>query len=228
MKLWLGTFLQKTKARFTPKRVMWILLGAMICSFGIHNIHQRTGITEGGIIGLMLLLEHWLHLSPAYITPVLDIACYVLAFRFLGGEFIQISVLSTLCVSGFYKIWECFPPMLPDLSGHPLIAAVLGALFVGVGVGLIVRQGGSSGGDDALALSISHVTRWRLSRAYLFTDLTVLALSLSYIPVKRIVYSLITVTISSLLIDWIKEFRIGNRGNEQETGGEFVDCDEFA
>ena len=42
--------------------------------------------------------------------------------------------------------------MLPDLSGHPLIAAILGGLFVGVGVGLIVRQGGSSGGDDALAL----------------------------------------------------------------------------
>ena len=44
----------------------------MICSFGIHNIHQRTNITEGGVIGMMLLIDHWLHLSPAYITPVLD------------------------------------------------------------------------------------------------------------------------------------------------------------
>ena len=184
-----------------------ILLGAMICSFGIHNIHQRTNITEGGMIGLMLLVEHWLKVSPAYITPVLDVACYLLAFRFLGGNFIKISILSTAFVSGFYKVWEQFPPMLPDLSGQPLLAAVFGGCFVGIGVGLIIRQGGSSGGDDALALTISHTLRWKLSRSYLFTDVTVLILSLSYIPVSRIVYSLVTVTISSYLIDWIKEYK---------------------
>ena len=154
----------------------------------------------------MLFVEHWCAFSPAYITPVLDIACYLLAFRYLGAGFIKISIVSTMFVSGFYKLWEQFPPMLPDLSDHPLAAAVLGGLFVGIGVGLIIRQGGSSGGDDALALSISHIFKWRLSRSYLFTDLVVLMLSLSYIPVRRIAFSLITVTISSYLIDWVKEF----------------------
>ena len=90
----------------TVKKILLILLGAMICSFGIHNIHQRTNITEGGVIGLMLFAEHWLKLSPAYITPVLDIACYLLAFRFLGGRFIKISIISTFFVSLFYKIWR--------------------------------------------------------------------------------------------------------------------------
>lgn len=190
----------------TASKLLIIMLGAMISTFGIHNIHQRAHITEGGIIGLMLLFEHWLHFSPAYITPVLDVSCYLLAFKFLGGEFIRVSLISTSFVSVFYKLWEQFPPMLPDLSGHPLLAAILGGLFVGVGVGLIVRQGGSSGGDDALALVISHATRWRLSRAYLFTDLTVLSLSLTYIPATRIVFSLITVTLSSFLIDRIQSF----------------------
>ena len=76
-------------------------------------------------------------------------------------------------------------------------------MCVGVGVGLIVRQGGSSGGDDALALVIARRTGWQLARSYLITDLTVLALSLSYIPALRIAFSLITVTISSFLIDKI-------------------------
>ena len=88
----------------------------------------------------------------------------------------------------------------------PLAAALLGGAFVGIGVGLIVRQGGSSGGDDALALVIHKLTGWKLSRAYLFTDLTVLVASLSYIPVRRIAFSLVTVTVSSLLIDWVKEY----------------------
>lgn len=191
---------------FTFKKVVLIIIGSMICSFGIHNIHQRTNITEGGIFGLMLLLEHWFNISPAYITPVLDFTCYLIAFRFLGSRFIKTSIFSTLCISAFYKLWEAFPPMLPDLSDHPLIAAILGGIFVGVGVGLVVRQGGSAGGDDALALTISHVSKWHLSSSYLFTDITVLLMSLSYIPLMRIVFSLITVTISSNIIDWIKEY----------------------
>ncbi|HJD20309.1 MAG TPA: YitT family protein [Candidatus Gemmiger faecigallinarum] len=185
----------------------WILLGAAICTFGIHNIHQRTGITEGGVIGMMLLLEHWLKASPSLLTTVLDLSCYLLAYRYLGWRFIRTSVLSTLCVSMFYKVWEQFPPMLPDLSGRPLAAALLGGVFVGIGVGLIVRQGGSSGGDDALALTISRVTKWRLSRAYMFTDFVVLGLSLSYLPAGRIVFSLITVTLSSWLIDRVQAWR---------------------
>ena len=90
---------------------------------------------------------------------------------------------------------------------------------MGVGVGLIVWQGISSGGDDALALVISKLTHCKISRAYLATDLTVLALSLSYIPVTRIAYSLVTVTISSLLIDAVSSFRIPKSETEDTAGG---------
>ena len=138
-----------------------------------------------------------------WITPVLDVSCYLLALRFLGTRFIKVSILSTFCVSTFYNLWELFPYLLPDLSDYPLAAAVFGGIFVGIGVGLIVRQGGSSGGDDALALSISKVTHWRLSRCYLFTDLVVLGLSISYIPIIHIVFSVVTVTLSSFLIDLV-------------------------
>lgn len=195
----------------TFKKIGIIILGAGICSFGIHNIHQQVGITEGGVIGFMLLMEHWFHIAPSLLTTILDITCYALAFRYLGGKFIVISILSTLSVSMFYEIWECFPLMLPDLSPHPFLAAILGGAFVGVGVGLIVSQGGSSGGDDALALTISHLTHWRLSRAYLFTDLVVLGLSLSYIPVSKIFFSVITVMTSSYIIDRIHAFSNKNK-----------------
>lgn len=207
----MATLWKKLTDGLTLKKILLLLLGAMICTFGIHNIHQRTNITEGGVIGLMLLIEHWLKFSPAYITPVLDVACYILAAKFLGKNFIKLSIIATAFVSGFYKLWEQFPPMLPDLSAHPLIAAVLGGIFVGVGVGIIIRQGGSSGGDDALALTISNVLHCKLSRAYLSTDVTILLLSLSYIPAKRILFSLITVTISSNIIDWVKEFGNNNK-----------------
>lgn len=200
----------------TWRMLLLILLGAAVCSFGIHNIHQQVGITEGGVMGLMLLLHHWFGLSPSVITPILDITCYLLAFRYLGGRFIKISALSTGSVALFYELWERLPPMLPDLSGWPLLAALAGGAFVGVGVGIIVRQGGSAGGDDALALTISRVTRWRLARAYLFTDLVVLGLSLSYIPLSRIAFSLVTVMFSSFLIDRIQDFGLERAAAAEE------------
>ena len=206
---------QKFTEDLSPRRVLLLMLGAMIFSFGIHNIHQRTNITEGGVIGLMLLIEHWLHISPAYITPVLDVLCYIAAIRFLGLGFIKLSLISTGFISLFYKIWELFPFMLPDLSSHPLVAAILGGTFVGVGIGIILRQGGSGGGDDALALILSKIFRCKLSRSYLFTDVTVLLLSLSYIPLERILYSLVTVTVSSNLIDWVVDWKIGKKREVQ-------------
>ncbi len=190
------------------KRVLILLLGAAILTFGLHNVHRRTGVTEGGVLGMVLLLNNLFGL-PAWLTsPILDISCYLLGWRFLGGNFLRISVVSTLSVSAFFRLWQSLPPLFPDLSQHPLVAALAGCVFVGVGVGLVVRQGGSSGGDDALALVISKKTPLRISHAYCITDFTVLALSLSYIPLKRIAFSLVTVTLSSAIIDFIQNARL--------------------
>ena len=75
----------------------------------------------------------------------------------------------------------------------------------GIGVGLCVRIGGAAGGDDALAMVISQKLKTDISNAYLFTDMLVLTLSLTYIPARRIACSLITVTISSKLIGWVQK-----------------------
>ena len=150
--------MQKSIQKILP-RLLWLALGAAIGSFGIHYIHRQSDITEGGVLGMMLLLNHWLGISPSVLTPVMDIACYALAFRFLGFGFIKWSAVSTLFVGGFFKLWESLPPFFPSLAARPLLAAVLGALFVGVGVGILVRQGGSGGGDDALAGGLADVRR---------------------------------------------------------------------
>lgn len=198
------SLLKNKKILRIVKRIAVIALGTAISSFGIYNIHRQTNVTEGGVLGLILLLNNWTGISPALLTPVLDILCYGLAFRYLGKDFIKISLVSTLSLAGFFKLWEMFPPVLPNLSAYPLVAAIAGALFVGVGVGLIIGQGASSGGDDALALILSKLTHCRISRVYLATDLVVLLLSLTYIPLGRIAYSLVTVTISSLLIEYVQ------------------------
>ena len=154
---------------------------------------------------MTLFLHHWFGISPSITGIVMDFTCYFIGWKILGNSFLKNAVFASCCFSLSYRIWEHFGYIVPDLSSRPLAAALLGALFVGTGVGIVVREGGASGGDDALALVISHFTKCRIAKAYLVTDLTVLALSLSYIPLGKIVFSLVTVTLSSYIIDRIQD-----------------------
>ena len=153
-----------------------------------------------------LLLHHWFGISPG-VSGVIDVICYAPGARFLGKAFFKYAIAASAGFACFYMLWERVGPVLPDLSGQPLIAALLGGVFVGVGVGLVVRAGGASGGDDVLALLLNKFTKLTLSKSYFMTDAIVLALSLTYIPAGRIVFSFITVTLSSFLIERIQ--RIG-------------------
>ena len=201
----------------TLKKCAITLLGSFILAFGLYHVHSISGVTEGGVLGATLLLEHWTGISPALTGGVMNVLCYVLGWKLLGKEFIAYSALATAGFSGTYKICEQFPHLWPGLADMPLVAALVGALFVGVGAGLCVRVGGAPSGDDALAMSISHAAGWKIQWVYLLSDLIVLVMSLSYIPVRRIGYSLFTVLLSGQLIGFVQNF---NR--TQETGADCV------
>ena len=186
--------------RLRLQNCLLALAGSAILAFGLYHIHSFSGVTEGGVLGMTLLLQHWFSISPSVSGLIMNILCYLLGWRLLGKEFIGYSAVAGGGFSLFYAIVEQFPPLFPDLAEHPLIASVAGALFVGVGVGLSVRAGGAPGGDDALAMSLSHVTHINLRWIYLLTDLVVLLLSVTYIPLSRIWYSLLTVLLSGQLI----------------------------
>lgn len=181
-----------------------ILVGSIIQAVGIYNIHALSGVTEGGVLGLTLLLKHWFAISPAISSFVLNLICYGIGWRTLGKDFIGYSLVSISIYSASYWLLEQFPPIYPQIAQFPLIAALLGAAFIGVGAGLCVRAGGATAGDDALAMSFSHLFRCPIQRIYLISDLTVLLLSLSYIPVTRIFWSLLTVVLSGQIIGWIQ------------------------
>lgn len=190
----------------TPKSVAMTLLGSSILAFGLYHIHAFSGVTEGGQLGLSLLLNHWFRISPAITTALINVICYWIGWKALGKPFIAHSAVATAGFSVVYWICQQFPPLWPGIGEYPLAAALLGALFVGLGCGLCVREGGAVCGDDGLVMSISQRLKIKIEFVYFFFDFTVLALSLTYIPLRRILYSLLTVTISSKLIGIVQRF----------------------
>lgn len=191
--------------RLNPKNCLMIVLGSAILAFGLYNVHSISGVTEGGVLGLTLLLEHWFGISPSISGLVLNGACYVLGLTLLGKEFILYSIIAGGGFSLFYAIFERFPPLWPQIAQMPLAAAIAGAAFVGVGVGLCIRANAAPTGDDSLALSLSHHFKIGIQWVYLLGDLIVLALSLTYIPFSKIIYSLLTVVLSGQLIGLIQK-----------------------
>lgn len=186
-------------------------LSSAFQAFGMYNVHALSGVTEGGVLGLVLLIDHWTGISPAVSGFVLNAACYLLGWRTLGKTFIGYSVIAAAGFSVGYGICELFPPLWPGIASYPLLAAFVGALFIGIGAGICVRVGGATSGDDALAMSLSHILKTPIERIYLVSDLTVLGLSLSYIPLRRIIYSLITVILSGQIIGWIQKIHAKKR-----------------
>ena len=191
--------------RLRLKNCLSIILGSAILAFGLYNVHSISGVTEGGVLGLTLLLEHWFGISPSISGLVLNGACYVLGLTLLGKEFILYSIIAGGGFSLFYAIFERFPPLWPQIAQMPLAASVAGAAFVGVGVGLCIRANAAPTGDDSLALSLSHHFKIGIQWVYLLGDLIVLALSLTYIPFSKIIYSLLTVVLSGQLIGLIQK-----------------------
>ena len=197
------------------KDCLMLLLGSAIQAFGLFNIHAQSKVTEGGVLGLVLLLKHWTNLSPALTGFILNAICFLIGFKVLGKTFIAYSAICGVGFSVFYALFESIGPLFGDVAQMPLVAAVLGALFIGVGVGLCVRAGGAAGGDDALAMSMSKVFSVKIERIYLISDLLVLGLSLSYISPRKIVYSLVTVILSGQLIGIIQ--RAGKKKTTEKT-----------
>lgn len=187
------------------REMLALFIGSAILAFGLYHIHAQSNVTEGGVLGLTLLLYHWFEVSPAFSGFILNFACYYLGWKTLGKKFIAYSCISGGAYSVFYFIFEQYEPIWPEIQNHPFVAAIVGAIFVGVGIGICVRVGGAPGGDDALAMSLSKLTKRDIQWIYLFSDLTVLGLSLTYIPVQRIMYSLLTVILSGQIIGWISK-----------------------
>ncbi len=177
-------------------------------AFGLYQVHSVSGVTEGGVLGATLLLEQWFDISPSISGFLLSVLCYLVGWKLLGKSFLIYSLVSAAGFSLGYRICEQFDPLWPELADLPLLASFAGALFVGIGAGICVRIGGAPSGDDALAMSISHLTHIKIQWVYFMCDLAVILLSMTYIPASRIAYSLLTVVLSGQMIGLVQKIKL--------------------
>lgn len=206
----------------TIKSIMLIIVGATILSFGSYNFNYQNNVTEGGVLGLLLLMQHVFNISPSITSVVIDFILFTIGSKFFGKKFLLYSILSTTTFSITYKIWESIGFLVPSFKHNMLIASILAGIGVGVGVGLVVRGGGASGGDDVIALLGNKFLKLKVNHVYLITDAIVLLMSLVYLDIKQVFFSIIAVTTSGKIISLIYKDNSEEDDNLEELDNEII------
>ena len=159
--------------RTQVKHIILIIIGSLILSFGIYNLNYQNNITEGGVLGVLLLLKNLFNIEPSVANLIIDISLLIIACKFFGKQFLIYSVIATLSFSTFYEMFESIGPLIPVLQSK-FVVTILSGLFVGIGVGIIIRNGAAAGGVDALAMVISKIRSVTIGNVYLIGDVDVL------------------------------------------------------
>lgn len=186
----------------TIKEIVLIILGTSIYAFGLVYLNIANHLAEGGVSGITLILKALFGIDPAYSTLFINIPLILLGGKILGKRSLTYTVLGTLSLSAFLWIWQRVPLQV-NLQHDLLIVSLLAGLVAGIGSGLVYRMGGTTGGSDIIARILEKNYGISMGRSLFALDVIVLLASLSYIDLKRMMYTLIVSYVFSRVIDSI-------------------------
>ncbi|MBC1767807.1 YitT family protein [Listeria welshimeri] len=193
------------------KNISFIMLGTAIYAFGLVNFNIANNLGEGGLAGVTLFLLHFFQIDPAYSNLILNIPLFIIGWRILGNRSLIYTGIGTVSLSLFLWIFQRIPYTL-DLHSDLLLVALFAGGFSGIGLGLVFRYGGTTGGSDIIAKLLHHTKGISMGRTLFAIDAIVLAASLSYLDVRQVMYTLVAVFIGSRVIDFVQEGAYAARG----------------
>ncbi len=189
----------------------WCLLtaGAALYAFGLQYFILPNHLMEGGLTGVSVLLNYALHLPVSATTIVINIPLFLIGWRRLGRESMVLTIGGTVMLSLFLWIAEHAVRqgwLVPFTTEHDFILVVLYAgLTLGIGLGLVFRAGGTTGGTDIIARIIYRGRGISMGQVILMIDVVIIGSSLFFIPKEKVLYTLVSVFIASKMIDFMQE-----------------------
>ncbi|MFC3039830.1 YitT family protein [Virgibacillus xinjiangensis] len=181
--------------------IILIIIGSFIFACGVNYFVIPNQLSEGGIIGITIVTYYLFGWSPGVVNFVLNATLLLFGYRFFTKRTTIYTILSIVLSSVFLHITVGWGELLED----KLLAALFAGLAVGIGLGLIFRAGGTSGGTTILARLFNRFFGWTVGNAMLFIDIAVIAMSAFIIGRERAMYTLISVYVGAKVIDALLE-----------------------
>ncbi|AIM15426.1 membrane protein [Bacillus sp. X1(2014)] len=194
------------------KNIFFILLGAAVFSFGLVHFNMQNKLAEGGFTGITLLLYFLWNFDPSYTNLLLNIPLFLIGWKLLGRNVFLYTIIGTMSVSIFLWIFQRYTIEMP-LKDDLTLAALFAGVFAGIGLGIIFRFGGTTGGVDIIARLVQKYVGWNIGKTMLIFDTAVITLSLlTYLEYKEAMYTLVAVFVGARVIDFIQEGAYTARG----------------
>lgn len=180
-----------------------IILGNTMLAIATSIFILPFSIDNGGLSGISVVLERWF--DPAIVIFVLNWILFAVGFIFLKKDFALKTLLSTIVyplVVNLLHFTNCAQYIIKDLN-DPLLASIMAAILVGVGLGLVYKVGGSTGGLDVISVLLHKHLGVKISHSTFIIDSIIVALGLFMVNVSSSLYGIICVIIASYLIEII-------------------------
>jgi len=179
-----------------------ILVGAVILAVGMNMFMIPNMLAPGGISGFAVVLYHLFQLPVGLTIILLNIPLFIVGYLVLGSRVVLQSLLGTVL---FSIAVEATAPFLPAATDDLLLASVYGGVVMGVGVGLVFRYRGSTGGTGLLSLILAKAKGISPGQAMFWGDIVVLASAVFVFGGEAAMYAALALFVSVKVIDAILE-----------------------
>ncbi|MCM3783988.1 YitT family protein [Neobacillus mesonae] len=191
------------------KIILPIMLGTAIFSFGLLYFIIPNQLMEGGVTGITVLLNYAFGISPSISTLIINIPLFILGWKVLGGRQILYTGIGIALLTLFLGLFERLINagyIVPFKTEHDfLLPALYAGVTIGTGLGIVFRAGGTTGGSDIIARILSRKSGLSIGKVMLGIDIIIIGSSIFFIPLDKILYTLVSVFIGSKVIDFIQE-----------------------
>jgi uncharacterized membrane-anchored protein YitT (DUF2179 family) len=149
--------------------ILYILLGSFIFALAINLFIIPNDLGEGGVTGVTIILYYLFEWSPGLVSLIINAFLIVAGFKFLSKTTIVYTIIAVIFHSLFLYVTESWNIESNEL----MVNSIFGGIFAGVGIGLIIRVGGTTAGTTILARITNKYLGWSISYGLLFFDLIV-------------------------------------------------------
>ncbi|OWA37541.1 hypothetical protein B9G55_05670 [Saccharibacillus sp. O16] len=179
--------------------LLLIAVGAFAFALGINVFVIPHGLGEGGVVGVTVILYYVLHWSPGLTGLVINLALVAVGYKLLSRKTIAYTIVAVSFHSLLLHLTEHWRIASSDL----MVNAIFGGAMIGLGIGLIIRAGGTTAGTVIIAQLMHKFWGWKVSYALLLCDALVAISSYFIIGIEKLMFTIIMLVVATKVIDML-------------------------
>jgi uncharacterized membrane-anchored protein YitT (DUF2179 family) len=188
---------RKASKAVVAKRIVMIIIGAVFMAMGIELFLVPNQLLDGGIVGISIILSHLTGLQIGLFIFLLNIPFFFIGYKQIGKTFALSTVLGITVLS----ICTYFLHPVARFTDDLLLATVFGGIVLGIGVGLVIRYGGSLDGTEILAILFSSKTAFSVGEIIMFFNIMIFTIAGFVFTWEQAMYSVLAYFIAYKTID---------------------------